>query len=305
MAQNINQLLALLGLTGQPAPGANDPAELFGLQGGFGDEAASRAIMAERAGAPPNVASSYNRDANRWKQAQGITYAGMQPTPQMQELNSAVSEGFGTGPQSPVQDVDPVRSRNIYRRQQVREKMRQPIEQEEVQNAGDIARQKLVNQGALDLAKENNAAFADRNTQYNELLNLMQQQGATPVQRATLPGKSGGGSIGLQAPRPQIAQAGQLNQLAVIRGNLAKAGITNPFQNFANPTTQDEANFVQGVNGLISQAPLDGSIKQGIIGYLRDPESNQLPIEELFDLSQATPAERTALVNLFTQIRGY
>lgn len=314
-----NPLQLMLPQTRMPVrrPGpemANDPSELFGLQSKFEDEASQNALQALKAG-QAGPASAWNAQAGRWGAQQGTTLNRMMPTPDELELQSAVKEGFGGSKLDP----SPVVARNIYKRNMEQEIARQPIEQTRMEQQGATQRQNIASKGQENVAQINADSISDRYNNFNELAEMIQTSGGT-LGGLTLPGRSGGGSIRMQTPARPFDDRGMLNQLAVIRGNMQKAGIQNPFQNFANPTTQDEANFVQGVNNLLGSTRFspnladDSAAKAHIAQILRDPTQSSKPLNELFaapdDMSvpeadRATPDEWYALVNFFTKIRGY
>lgn len=298
-----------LDLLRRPSPLANDPADLYDLEGQLGDEAELRTLMAQRAGAPAGETAGLNGLAKMYKGNQQHTLQGMQPTPEMAEMNSAISQGYGLGASSPVQDVNPVRARNVYLRQQAQEKMRQPIQQEELQQRGATARQNIAAKQATDVAQIGADSIADRQNNYVELMQLM-GGGGRQIDSGTLPGRTSGGSFNFTNPTAPPNQQSALNQMAIIRGNLTKAGVQNPFQNFAAPKTQDEANFVQMVNGFLGQTQfVDPQIKTEIVNILRDPTLSSQPFEQLYELppnpTAADIADHNAARDFFIKARGY
>lgn len=315
-------------------PLANDPLELFGLQGQFGDEAELNAAQAMRAGAPQEEVGGLDRISNFFKRGQQQTYAGMQPSPYLQEQTQAINEGFGGGGSSPLtrvadmgdvtgapayeqttSNVNPVQARNIYKRKMEQEKMRQPIQEQEMIQAGSNQRAKMQAESAKYTADTNYDMATDRATQYNELAAMMRANGQTP-NRFTLPGKTSGGSFGMAPAQRPIDQRGMLSQIAVSRGNLEKEG-RDPWESFGNPRSQSEAEFNQLVNSVLSTSNFgvdDADAKQNISGFLRDPSKARLPLEQLFNSpfdetvppeERATQQEWTALVDFFTKVRGY
>lgn len=310
-----------------PRPMANNPLDLFSLQGQFGDEAELNAAQAVQAGQDP---AAWDRKAKFWDQGRAETYAGMQPSEGLQDISSAINEGFGGGMNNPMQRVadqgdltgapvyeqsqtgmNPVQQRNIYKRSMEQEKMRQPIAQTAMQQAGETQRQNIATQGQKDVAKMELDASATNYDNYQELIKLMQGGGNTgrAIDSATLPTSRGGGSFNFVNDPNVPNQTSTLNQLAVIRGNLAKVGIQNPFQNFAAPTTQDEANFVQSVNGILSQTRFsDPQVKTDISDYLRNPQTAMMPFDQLFELPEnptaADLADFQAAMDFFIKVRG-
>ena len=307
---------------------ANDPAELFGLQGQFGDEAELNAAMATRAGAAPNEIQGLDRISNMFKRGQQQTYAGMQPTPYLEEQTSAINEGFGGGgsmdtfpggsPTPPGQitsGLNPIQQRNVYKRQFEQEKMRQPIQQQQMQEAGATQRAKIGAESAKYRADTDYDMATDRATQYNELAAMMRATGQVP-NRLTLPGRTSGGSIGMAPTAKPVDQRGMMSQIAVAAGNLEKEG-RDPWESFGNPRSQSEAEFNSMVNSVLATTdfgPGGGDAKQTIAGFLRDPQRNRLPLEQLFNSpwdetvpleDRATQQEWNALVDFFTKVRGY
>ncbi len=314
-----------------PVSDANQSLDLFGLQGQFGDEAALNAASAVQAGQNPEP---WDRRANIWKGGQAQTYAGMQPSPYLQDQASAINEGFGDAGNTPLRRVadmgdvtgapayeqsssalNPIQQRNIYKRQMEQEKMRQPIQQTAMEQAGSTQRQNIQAESAKYTADTNYDMATDRATQYNELAAMMRANGQTPT-GVTLPSKSGGGSFRFAPEAKPIDQRGMLSQIAVAAGNLEKEG-RDPWESFGNPRSQSEAEFNQLVNNVLSTSnfgPDDADAKQNIIGFLRDPSKARLPLEQLFNSpfdetvppeERATPQEWAALVNFFTKVRGY
>lgn len=280
-------------------------ADLYNFQGALADETFDRGFQAERAGAPPNEIDALKRlflKQSQDRMVNPITAQQQEYDDQMGQQRSALNEGFGGSDLSP----NPLVARNMYKRQMAQEQMRQPIQEAEMRERGATQRaniqadsQKYTADTQYDINQMNADALSDRDSNFRQLQSILQANGQ-PLAGVTLPSKSGGGSFRFQAP---VNQNSANNQFAVANQNLAKAGGSRYLD--LTDTSPQQAAWNQMAQNFISQAPLDPDSKQAIIEVMSDPKSSQLPIEQLFDVNQMSPAEHKLLVDLFIKLRGF
>lgn len=297
----------VLGAPPNAAPHPNDMADLYGLQGEFGDEAEMRSIMAEKAGSPSNEISALNRLAGSWRQKQVGTMAGMMPTPREQDRISALDEGFGGS----ELHHDPVIARNLFKRNMEQERMRQPLEQTRMQQAGETQRQNI----------SSNAERYKADVSYNESVDteeLRQEpnNAYAEIQRALMLDKDGNprqngnvAAVNKSGVRYQTQpnQTAANNQLAIIRGNLVKQGGV-PFLNRNNPT-REQAEYNSYITSTIAAANLPPEAKQDIAALLERPESAEMSIQQLIeslpiDHTQLDQNDIAALTDIFMKLKG-
>lgn len=288
-------------------PSANDPAELYALEGGFGDEAELRSIMAEMAGDAPNEVSALNRLAGSWRGKQADTMAGMMPTPFMNEQTSAINEGFGGSDLNP----NPVIARNLYKRNIEQERLRQPIEQERMKQAGETQRQRMVSDAdryktdrSYDESVDTETIRQEPQNTYAETNRMLQlNPDGSPRQGGNL-ASVGKGTVRYQTPQnPTTAN----NQLAIIRGNLVNRGGA-PFINRQN-NTREQAEYNSYITSIISGANIPAEAKQDIVSLMERPESAEMSIDELIqslpiDQTQLDAADIQALTDIFLKLKG-
>lgn len=188
-------LEALLQLNPARRPGthkmmANDPAELYDLQGQFGRESRQNLRQAQKAGAPRGEILGLAGQTSDWQADQATTMERMMPTPEEIQMKESILSGFGSyGSGETDSGNTPLQSREIYRRKADQEKMRQPVELKRIEGEYDVRQQQAQSQGLVDQQK----VIAGAKTQGYDLFNkLLQGDGLKPGQRATI---SGVGSI--------------------------------------------------------------------------------------------------------------
>lgn len=315
-------------LTAQPLQPdtPNAGADLYDFQGAMSDEAYDRGFNAQRSGGDPQEIRALMGLSDRYAQHQAaspITSQRAENDARMVGIRSAMDEGFGPmgttmskvadfGDQSglPVYEersssnINPLVARNTYLRDQAREKMRQPIQQTAMQEAGatqraniaadaGIQQQQIQSEGLRDVAQINTSPRA----QFAELQRMMamgQAAGGQPIRSMSQNG------ISFQTPPNQTSSN---NQFAIAAQNLTNAGGSR-YLNYTDPSPQQSAWNTMATN-FISQAPLDPGSKEVVISVLSDPKESQLPLDQIFDVSKMTPQERQILTDLFIKIRGF
>lgn len=290
-------------------PSPNDPASLFGFQGALGDEAFGRSIQAERAGQPieAGVLMKLFGKAKQDQVAGGIPAQQAQYDETMGDLTQASTEGFGLGPQSPEPHVNPLISRNVFKRKMEQEKMRQPMTVAELQQRGATQRQGMQADSASNVARinaEGNLAQEGVRQgpahQFNELQRMIVQPQAGGAVNTSGPVRSlSRSSVGFQTPPNTTSQS---NQFALATGALARAGGSR-YLNY-NDQSPEQQQWNAFATNIISKANLDPAGSQAVLEALQDPQKSQLPLEEIFEVEQLTPQEHALLTDLFTQIRG-
>lgn len=285
---------------------ANDPAELYNFQGALGDELAASQINASAFGDQPNAARFAGFGALN-KQAMARS-----PIPAQQaeydqrgfDSRQALDEGFGMGPSSPTPNVNPLVSRNLYKRQIAQEEMRQPVALKELEERGATQRQNISSGATKYTADRNYEAQTDRASQFNELMTMVQGQGGK-IDNFTLPNKGGGGRIDLANTPPPPNTTSSDNQMVVIRQNLAKAGGQLWINDSSSNPQQQAYNAAAG--NEIARSQLSPEDKQMIVNIMRDPNEARKTIPELFDINDPsmTSQEYNAMMNLFIKLRGF
>lgn len=307
------QLLATPQPKPQPRqPHPNDLAELYGLQGEFGDEAEMRSIMAEKAGDAPNQINALSRLAGSWRNKQAGTMTSMMPNAAEAEHIGAIKEGFGGSDLNP----DPIIARNLFKRNMEQERMRQPIQQEQMKQAGETQRQGMASGAQRYVADRGYEEGVDteeirqrpQNTYAETQRMLMLDENGNPRQGGDI-ASVGKGSVRYQTPPNQQSM---LNQGSIIQGNMANQG-NAMVVNESNPS-REQAEYNAWVKNMVSQSglPPDGQLE--VMNILRNPQDINRPLEELFGSpdddslpieQRATPQEWAALVKLLTAIRGF
>ena len=295
-------------------PYQNDSLDLYGLAGEFGDEAELRSIMAQKAGGAPNEVGALDRLSGSWRNKQAGAMENMMPTPAMNETTSAINEGFGSNEMAGL-DRNPVIARNLYKRKMEQEKLRQPIEQERMKEAGATQRQEMASGATRYTADQNRASDLE-----TETVRQGPQNSYAETQRMLLIDQNGsprGGPIksvgkGTTSFQNQPNQQSMLNQGTIVQGNMANQG-NAMVVNESNPS-REQAEYNAWVKNMVSQSgiPPEGQIE--VMNILRDPQNVNRSLEELFNSpndesvpveQRATPQEWAALVKLLTAIRGF
>jgi hypothetical protein len=285
----------------------NSPVTLSRNLGQLGDEADLRAIMAERAGDAPNEISALKQLAGRWHDQRADTIQNMQPSPFQQEQTSAINEGFGNSDLNP----NPVIARNLYKRNFEQEKMRQPIQEQAMKQAGDTQRQNIASGAQRYVADRGYEEGVDVETIRQEPQNkyaetqrmLLLDEAGQPRAGGNI-ASVGKGAVRYQSsPNPTTAN----NQLAIIRGNLVKQGGV-PFINRNNPT-REQTEYNSYLMSTIAGSNLDPEAKQDIAALFERPESAEMSIEQLIqslpiDHSQLDDALLADITDLFMKLKG-
>jgi hypothetical protein len=301
------QALRALQLQNQAVPGSafnfdenEDPAvQLYGLQNQMKDELLRRGSAAAGTGDQAGLARLKALLGGVENDIEGGTIA--QQIPQVEANRTALE---GARRQGFVGD-NALGQQGIYQRNLATEKMRQPqaIARENIQ--GDLERQKLANQGQIELANV-----------YGE--NQRQLAAESPNQIRSV----GPRSMSFAVPN-QSQTAGNITPLlqtvTTARNNLAAAknAPQGPMGDFwgtqASKVKTAEETLQQALGAVFGRLGGDPELQNMATEIAQDPELNQLNIEQLWahpkaqqtwDLNQITPQERAQLNSLLNYVRG-
>lgn len=297
--------------------GVNAPATLREFQGAQEDETFDRLYKAVKGGPSPTQAA----DVGGLQMLLGRQQGQIAASPieaQRKEVDqfgadsrAALNEGFGMGPQSPEPNVNPVASRNIYKRKMEQEKMRQPISLQQMEETGATQRQRIATGGLADVARINAENDIDvANIQTGPQNSYQELQRALLLDEEGNPRGAGGGQNLKSVGKSSMSFQSQPNPNPILQqGNviMSNMGARQLYVNDTDPSPEQRA-YNSHVATVLSQTPIPPEAKQDIMNIMRDPQKSQWETEaifnDLFDVSQLDPNDRAALTDLFLKIRG-
>jgi hypothetical protein len=253
------------------SPNATSPHEvraLKGLLGGFQDERASSPIALQQ--------QEYDM------QRQGNT--------------EALNQGFPGGP-----GQNPMQARELYRREQERTKLNQPVQLEGMRQGGENFRQGRqidATQRMVETQMEPSKRYNDAMAGYYESL----AGGNLDTSNVRKFGRNG---IEFQAD-PKPANTAQFSRdLATARFNLGSAGISDPLADLYGGSPEQQY-FTSTLQSYIARSPIDPASKSFLMSVLSDPEDRTLTPQQLaqkYDLDTNDP-DWPMFQNLLLEIRN-
>ena len=168
-----------------------------------------------------------------------------------------------------------------------------PVRAQQAAGQSDIEQQRIANQGALDVERERSGGATN-------FLNMMQQirQGDPSGQNIrSINPRTGAMSFGA----PQQPNTAITRDVTNARQLLAQAQQEGSDDQIAISENQLQA----AISTALSRFPADPATKQMIFDVIRDPASRGHSIDDLFDLTDATPDERRSLMEFEMLIGGF
>lgn len=189
-----------------------------------------------------------------------------------------------------------------YGREQEREKLLGPQKIAQIGSQGEIEKQRLANEGALDTAKEY--------TNLQRMFLQNQGQGGRDVRSLNIGPKSMG--VGFNTTQtPTTASNPLLNRLTEARGMMDKAKPSGMFSWFGDENTPEKATFDQALAAVVANTPGAAELKSFAEGLAKDPSTKDLPFSQIMQTlrdngeTQITPDEEILLQNVISAIRGF
>lgn len=288
MAQSPLEILQKMGSFQQDGP--NGPAQLRGLQGQYRDEARSRFRAAQGAGAPQGqlarlggIADDYQSDMDESPLA-----AQQAQTDNFNTQNyQAASQGFGSS--DPTNDAskgsNPLQSREIYRRGIEQEKLRQPVQLENIKQAGDLAQQKEQSRGLIGQQE----VIANAKSQGFDALQQMMNSpngGLKPGQRVAIPGI---GSFNVPGYESAPNGAFQAINKARLEYEYAKKNKPESFNVFGTDETGPRKKSLDdAVLGYFGQYPTSPNVRNFATQIYMDPKTEDLSTDDILHMINTT-----------------
>lgn len=297
---------ALRGLQNQPflqggadSMSANDPLKLAKIRSTIagGDDLSTRSPLSDPG---TNISGLAGNTAGAGAEAAADPFTGNEAQAQalkgLQQYQGAVGQGF--------RGTDPVAEQARYGQGLEHQKLNMPLQVQQAQSAGDLARQQEASRGALDVAKQQ----SEGSTNFLSTMRDIQAAGGD-IRGITAP--KGGGSISFGAPTN--VPAGISQDVTTARQNLEKvkganSGFMHPFGGDAQAIGQADAQLKAAIATELARNPADATFKAFAQAVGNDPQYDKMSLPEILHAAgedQVTPQEMNQLQNLLYIIRGH
>lgn len=208
---------------------------------------------------------------------------------------TAQNQGFPGG-----EGQSPMQARELYRRQQEREKLMQPIEERKMMEAGENFRQGRqidATQRMVDTQMEPSRQFYENQARILE-------GGVDPNQIKSV---TKSGTTFQTQQRPNTAGADQLRRrLADARNALGDAGVGDPFADL-HGSGGPQQYFAQTFQSLVAASGMHPDSQIALMNMLRNEETRGLTIEELDEANPELHSDPdwAKIKQILLETRGY
>lgn len=290
------------GMLGRGNLGAQDPLELSRLRGTRENELKTRAIMGnDQGGRTQRALSALQGDIAEDPYTGDVPHA--QNEAYMGRLQKAREQGYGAS-------GDPIASMNEKSRAMEEEKTRMPLQVARAQNEGDLAKQKLVNEGGL-AAIESKGNVAQENLSSIRALFTGGGAGANAAAQSLRSVNPNTGAVSFGAPqKPPTIPPADDRLLTTLRKAVADKGDSSSTYFGLGPSkpSPEKVALDQAIGAVIARrTDIDPSLTQAVQGWTKDPRLKDMDLDQILQTlgeDQVTPEEYQHLQELLYYIRG-